>query len=72
MKTLDSRVGDVLRVKFKLGLFDHPYVADPKAADKIVHNAEAKRNGFKNEPRSNGTFKKCDNLLPLNKLKTYW
>ena len=39
MKTLDSRVADVLRVKFKLGLFDDPYVKDPKAADKIVHNA---------------------------------
>jgi len=28
MKTLDDRVRDVLRVKFILGIFDHPYVAD--------------------------------------------
>ena len=37
MKTLDSRVADVLRVKFKIGLFDQPYVKDQKAADLLVH-----------------------------------
>ncbi|RZK59889.1 MAG: beta-glucosidase, partial [Pedobacter sp.] len=37
MATLDSRVADVLRVKFKLGLFDQPYVGDPKLADQLVH-----------------------------------
>ncbi|WP_338357787.1 glycoside hydrolase family 3 N-terminal domain-containing protein [Yeosuana marina] len=36
MATLDRNVRDVLRVKFELGLFDEPYVKDPKAADKIV------------------------------------
>ncbi|UCS92907.1 glycoside hydrolase family 3 C-terminal domain-containing protein [Echinicola marina] len=36
METLDRNVADVLRVKFQLGLFDAPYVKDPKAADKIV------------------------------------
>jgi len=37
MKTLNSRVADVLRVKFKIGLFDQPYVKDQKAADLLVH-----------------------------------
>ncbi|MBK0383917.1 glycoside hydrolase family 3 C-terminal domain-containing protein [Pedobacter sp. SD-b] len=37
METLNSRVADVLRVKFKLGLFDQPYVNDPKLSDKKVH-----------------------------------
>ena len=37
MKTLDSRVADVLRVKFKIRLFDQPYVKDQKAADQLVH-----------------------------------
>lgn len=37
MKTIDSRVADVLRVKFELGLFDEPYVKDPKAADIILN-----------------------------------
>jgi beta-glucosidase len=36
MKTLDSRVSDVLRVKFKLGLFDNPYTGDSIAATKEV------------------------------------
>lgn len=36
MSTIDSRVRDILRVKFWLGLFDQPYVADPAATDKIV------------------------------------
>ena len=36
MGTLDRNVADVLRVKFELGLFDHPYVENPKLADKVV------------------------------------
>ena len=35
MKVLDDRVREVLRVKFELGLFDHPYV-DPAKADDVV------------------------------------
>jgi beta-glucosidase len=38
MKTLDARVRDVLRVKFILGLFDRPYIADPNLAAKIVNS----------------------------------
>jgi beta-glucosidase len=36
MATIDARVRDILRVKFWLGLFDQPYVADPSAADRVV------------------------------------
>jgi beta-glucosidase len=67
MKTLDSRAGDVLRVKFKLGLFDHPYVEDTKAADKIVHNADATAMGLKMNRESMVLLKNENNLLPLNK-----
>ena len=67
MKTLDSRVGDVLRVKFKLGLFDNPYVKDPAAADKLVHNAEATAMGLKMNRESMVLLKNENNLLPLNK-----
>src|SRR6185437_10096343 len=70
MKTLDSRVGDVLRVKFKLGLFDHPYVEDPKAADKIVHNAEATAMGLNMYRESMVLLKNQNNLLPLDIKKT--
>jgi beta-glucosidase len=67
MKLLDSRVADVLRVKFELGLFDHPYVEDPKAADKIVHNDEATTMGLKMNRESMVLLKNENNLLPLNK-----
>lgn len=35
MQTLDRRVAEVLAVKLRLGLFDHPYVADPEASDTV-------------------------------------
>lgn len=67
MKLLDSRVADVLRVKFELGLFDHPYVEDTKAADKIVHNAQATAMGLQMNRESMVLLKNENNLLPLNK-----
>jgi beta-glucosidase len=70
MKTIDSRVGDVLRVKFRLGLFDDPYVKDPKAADKIVQNAEALEMGLKMNRESMVLLKNTNNLLPLDIKKT--
>lgn len=36
MDVIDARVRDILRVKFWLGLFDQPYVADPAATEKII------------------------------------
>lgn len=36
LTVIDDRVRDILRVKFWLGLFDQPYVADPAAAEKTV------------------------------------
>lgn len=38
MNVINKRVAEVLAVKFELGLFDHPYVEDPAAADQIVHS----------------------------------
>jgi beta-glucosidase len=69
MKTLDSRVADVLRVKFELGLFDNPYVKDPKAADKLVHNAQADSMSLKMNRESMVLLKNENNLLPLDKNK---
>ena len=39
MKTIDERVGDILRVKFLTGLFDHPYVSEEymAKADTVVN-----------------------------------
>jgi beta-glucosidase len=69
MKTLDSRVADVLRVKFELGLFDDPYVKDPKAADKIVHDEKAAAMGLQMNRESMVLLKNDNNLLPLEKNK---
>lgn len=66
-KTLDARVADVLRVKFKLGLFDQPYVKDPKKADKIVNSPDTK--GFTKQISREALvlLKNQNNLLPLDK-----
>ena len=41
METIDERVADILRVKFKVGLFDKPYSSkeDMKKADEVVNGA---------------------------------
>ncbi|QHS56166.1 beta-glucosidase [Mucilaginibacter sp. 14171R-50] len=69
MKVIDSRVADVLRVKFRLGLFDNPYVKDPKAADKKVHTAADAQMSLKMNRESMVLLKNQDNLLPLDKSK---
>lgn len=66
MKTLDRNVADVLRVKFKLGLFDNPYVSDPKAADKIVASADTKDFEMQMARESLVLLKNDNSLLPLN------
>lgn len=69
MKVIDSRVGDVLRVKFRLGLFDSPYVKDPKAADKVVHTADDAAMSLKMNRESMVLLKNEGGLLPLDKKK---
>jgi beta-glucosidase len=69
MKTLDSRVADVLRVKFKLGLFDHPYVEKPAAADKLVHSKESTAMALQMNREAMVLLKNENSLLPLNKSK---
>ena len=65
MKTLDSRVADVLRVKFELGLFDHPFV-DPENADKIVRSPDTKPFMLKMAEESLVLLKNSNHLLPLD------
>lgn len=47
LETLNSRVRDILRVKFWVGLFDHPYVEDAKHSEKVVHNPEHKQTALR-------------------------
>lgn len=66
MKTLDSRVSDVLRVKFQLGLFDHPYVEDSKNLDKIIGMQKTKNFVLDIARQSFILLKNRNNLLPLD------
>ncbi|WEK20044.1 MAG: glycoside hydrolase family 3 N-terminal domain-containing protein [Candidatus Pedobacter colombiensis] len=66
MKTLDERVGDVLRVKFKLGLFDDPYVKDPASSDKKVHTKADEELAVQLNRESMVLLKNEKNLLPLD------
>lgn len=71
MKTIDLRVSEVLRVKFKLGLFDHPYVENPKEVDKLVHTEADEEFSKQINRESLVLLKNENNLLPLdvNKVK---
>lgn len=69
MKLIDSRVGDVLRVKFRLGLFDEPYVKDPKSSDKKVHTAADDAMSLQMNRESMVLLKNQGDLLPLDKSK---
>jgi beta-glucosidase len=69
ISTVDDRVRDVLRVKFTLGLFDSPYVKDPKLADKIVHTAKDDSLELQMDRESVVLLKNQDHLLPLDKNK---
>ncbi len=66
MKTLDERVADVLRVKFRLGLFDNPYVKDPANADKKVHTKADEELAVQLNRESMVLLKNDKNLLPLD------
>lgn len=63
-ETIDSRVADVLRVKFELGLFDEPFV-DPKAAPKVVYTPEHEAATLE-AARKAMVLLKNDGILPLD------
>jgi beta-glucosidase len=67
MKTLDDRVRDVLRVKFTLGIFDHPYVKDADATEKLVNSAEHQAVALRAARESMVLLKNDKNALPLSK-----
>jgi len=67
LKTLDDRVRDVLRVKFILGIFDRPYVADANATERIVNSAEHQEVALRAAHESMVLLKNEKNILPLSK-----
>jgi beta-glucosidase len=67
MKTLDDRVRDVLRVKFILGIFDHPYVSDAGAAERLVNSVDHQQVALRAARESIVLLKNDQNVLPLSK-----
>lgn len=67
MATIDRRVSEVLSVKFRLGLFDHPYVEKIKESDK-VGGVDRNMDFVKQMQQQSLVLLKNDgNLLPLDK-----
>ncbi len=64
---LDERVADVLRVKFRLGLFDQPYVPQPLQADSVVASREHQNVSLEASRKSIVLLKNKGNILPLKK-----
>ena len=62
---LDQAVRRVLRLKFEMGLFEHPYV-DGKTAGQQVNNSEAIATA-RQAARESITLLKNDGILPLSK-----
>ena len=63
-KTIDEAVRNVLRVKFRLGLFDHPFIDEEKAAA-AVDSAANRKLAREAARKSTVLLKNADALLPL-------
>lgn len=71
LATVDDRVRDVLRVKFALGLFDHPYVADAGASARTVNSEAHRQVALQAVRESLVLLKNANDALPLRRdLKT--
>jgi beta-glucosidase len=67
IKTLDDRVRDVLRVKFTVGLFDKPFVADAAESEKLVDSPAHRQVALEAARESIVLLKNDKNILPLSK-----
>ena len=66
MDTIDSRVRAILRVKFLVGIFDHPYQTDLQKADTYVNCEENQKVALQASRECLVLLKNKDNLLPLD------
>jgi beta-glucosidase len=62
---LDRAVSDVLRVKFMLGLFDHPYI-DETLLKKVYHTDASRQVALKLAQEGISLLKNDNSLLPLS------
>ncbi|HEX6429191.1 MAG TPA: glycoside hydrolase family 3 N-terminal domain-containing protein, partial [Niastella sp.] len=67
MDTINHRVADVLRVKFRFGLFDHPYVESGAATRKIVNSEASQQVALQASRESLVLLKNKNSILPLSK-----
>jgi beta-glucosidase len=67
MDTINKRVGDVLRVKFRLGLFDHPYIESAAATRKLVNSEANQQVALQASRESIVLLKNNNNILPIAK-----
>ena len=68
-EVINERVGKILWVKFRLGLFDEPYV-DPKQAEKICDCGKHRKLALKAAQKSITLLKNDKNTLPLKNIRT--
>ena len=66
MELIDRAVRRILEQKFRLGLFENPYV-DPEYAVKITHTKESQDVALKVARQGIVLLKNDNNILPLNK-----
>lgn len=67
METVDARVREVLKVKFRMGLFDNPYSGDGRKADKEVGPEHHEDFVMRTNLESFVLLKNEGELLPLDK-----
>ncbi len=70
MSVINERVRQILYVKYKLGLFDHPY-ANVQAADSLVRTRQSVALSLRAAHESLVLLKNQNNVLPLNKGKIH-
>ena len=68
LKDLDERVGEVLRIKFMLGLFENPFVEVEKA-DRVQNAPANKRLALEAAKKAVILLKNQDSLLPLDRTR---
>jgi beta-glucosidase-like glycosyl hydrolase len=66
MWLIDRAVRRVLEVKFRLGLFEHPY-ADLARAERVMHSKEHQQLALRTAHEGIVLLKNENNLLPLNR-----
>lgn len=65
--TINNRIKNVLKIKFQLGLFDHPYVLDPAESAKIVNSTEHQAIALQASKEGIVLLKNNNQILPIAK-----